>query len=258
MKKYALIGEGISYTLSPKLHACISDVTGRACSYDVIDVGCDELEAARARLLGYDGYNVTKPFKQAMLGVALVGEAKAIGVVNTVMPKTNEGYNTDCYGLREALRQGNMFPAAGARVLVLGAGGAARAAMYALRHCNLTVSNRSIEKARLACEALGVQARVVDRESTQGEYDLIVNATTLGLQGEDCVPEGVCVSKGGACFDMIYAPQSTPFLQWAEAQGARTQNGLRMLVLQAIRAREIWENAPITECEVQRILERML
>jgi len=182
MKRYALLGEGISYTRSPKLHAIISDVTGHPCRYDVLDTPKEGVTDALDLLWrDYDGFNVTKPYKQAIPLSGASEEARRIGAVNTVVTRTRTGYNTDARALREAMRQEGMLPAKDQSVLVLGVGGAARSAIDVLRGCRLTVANRSLRKAEEACRALGVTATVLDRASVTGSFDLIVNATTLGL-----------------------------------------------------------------------------
>ena len=97
MKHYALLGHGVSYTRSPEIHAAISRVTGRACTYDVVDVAPSELDAAVARLNATrDGYNITKPYKERVTTVSRADSASVIGAINTVRTADGVGFNTDC------------------------------------------------------------------------------------------------------------------------------------------------------------------
>ena len=150
-----------------------------------------------------------------------------------------------------------MYPEDGARVLIVGAGGAARSAIFALRHADLTVANRTVERARAVVDALGVRATVVATDAATGTFDLVVNCTTQGLHGEQSLPPHVALCDVGACYDMIYEPARTPFLQAAQAQGVPVENGLSMLVLQAVRARELWEGVTVTPDEIEQILQEV-
>lgn len=214
-------------------------------------------EALRGLLaLGFAGANVTVPHKrEVMAHLDLVGEAaRAIGAVNTVIVREGQlwGENTDWLGFLAALREAGFEPA-GRRGLVLGAGGAARAVVYALASvgAEVTVCNRSAERAEemvrgLAGSVPGAALRVGAMESL-GEAaqvaDLLVNATPLGMWPETGVspwPAALPLPSHLAVCDLVYNPLQTALLAQAQAVGAGAVDGLGMLVQQGAAAFEMW------------------
>ena len=194
-------------------------------------------------LSGFRGLNVTLPHKQAAHDLAdeLSGAAAAIGAANTLTFRDGAivGDNTDADGLLDALEE----PVSGRRALVLGAGGSARAAVWALQRAGaaeVSVWNRTSERARELAGALG--ARHVERP--QGA-DLLVHGTTVGL---DPVPRDEALAvlglagmePPGTVVDLVYARSPSPVLSWAEAGGARTVDGLEVLVRQGARSLALW------------------
>jgi shikimate dehydrogenase len=190
---------------------------------------------------GYRGANVTLPHKLSAHDVAdqLTEAAAAIGAVNTLVFEPNGrilGDNTDAGGFIDALG----IDPAGRRALVLGAGGAGRAVVWALREAGAEVAvwNRSAKRAADLADDLGVRA------VTEGERaDILVNATSVGLHGEDPAAE-LPLGPAEIVVDLVYGSEPTSLARWAEARGARVVNGLEMLVRVGARSFELWTSRP--------------
>jgi shikimate dehydrogenase len=183
---------------------------------------------------GYRAANVTIPHKLAARDLAdeLSAEATAIGAVNTLSFDPNRGIvgaNTDAAGLIDAL--GEPVPAT---ALVLGAGGAARAAAWALREAGAEVRiwNRTRARAQALARDLGVTAG-------RGEAELLVNATSVGLRSEDSL-DGLPLVDARVVVDLVYGAAPTPIARWAEERGARLVDGLEVLVRQGARSLALW------------------
>jgi shikimate dehydrogenase len=204
-----------------------------------------ELFAETVRALpgsGYRGANVTIPHKLAAHELAdeLTEAAAAIGAVNTLGFEGGRitGDNTDAGGLIDAL--GGERPAS---ALVLGAGGAARAAVWALREAGaeVTVWNRTPERARALADEFGVTA--AERPAAM---ELLVNATSIGLSGGDSV-DALPLVEAGTVVDLVYGTEPTELVRWAGRRGARVIDGLEILVRQGARSLERWtgQSAPV-------------
>lgn len=202
------------------------------------------LFAETARALprsGYRGANVTIPHKGAAHDLAgeLSAAARAIGAVNTLVFEQDggiAGHNTDAGGFLDALGG----DPAGRRALVLGAGGSARAVAWALREggADVAVWNRTRDRAAQLADTLGV------RLSEQGEpADILVNATSVGLDGEDPVRE-LPLGDADMVVDLVYAREATPLVRWARARGTRVVDGLEILLAQGARSFELWTSRP--------------
>jgi len=214
-------------------------------SYEAIDVAPDAFEA-RVRSMagqGFAGANVTVPHKAAALTVAdeLSETAREIGAANTLVFAEGEirAENTDAEGLLNALPAAT----AGRETLVLGAGGAARAVVWALLRegARVAVWNRTELRSRNLCEELGGDPV---SEPDQAEYEVIVNSTAVGLRGENPFaelpldPDGF--GAGQVVVDMVYGSEPTVLLRTAEAAGATVVDGLEVLVQQGALSLEIW------------------
>ena len=185
---------------------------------------------------GYRAANVTIPHKLAARAIAdeLSPEAEAIGAVNTLSLDPDgrvHGHNTDAAGLIDAL--GEPVPAT---ALVLGAGGAARAAAWALHEAGaeVTIWNRTARRATRLAGELGVQA-----SARPGDAELLVNATSVGLRREDSL-DGLPLVDARVVADLVYGERPTPFAHWAAERGARLVDGLEVLVRQGARSLAIW------------------
>jgi len=192
---------------------------------------------------GYRGTNVTIPHKVAAHDLVdeLTPAAEAIGAVNTLIFDDRKdgrirGDNTDAVGVIEALGT----PVAGRRALVLGAGGAARAVVWALREAGAEVAvwNRTPGRATALAAELGVRA------VKRGEpADILVNATSVGLHGEDSI-EDLPLTPSELVLDLVYGPEPTALTEWAESHGAKVVDGLEVLVRQGARSLELWTSRP--------------
>ena len=205
--------------------------------------------------LGIVGVNLTIPHKEKVLPFLdeVDPEARAVGAVNTVQVSDGRllGFNTDGYGFLAPLAARG-FQAAGARAVVLGAGGAARSVVYHLarQSATVTVANRTLERAERLVEEIGravpeglLQARRFD-ESLAPEIAgaaLLVNTTSVGMHPDESPPISFSALHGGQIvYDLIYRPVKTRLLREAERRGADTLNGVGMLVHQGAAAFKIW------------------
>ncbi len=250
MPRLAVIGHPVAHSRSPAMqNAALAALgMGEEWRYEAIDVAPEGFER-RVRAMaaeGFAGANVTVPHKQAALALAEAPSevAREIGAANTlVFGEAIGAHNTDADGFLAAL------PASprGKRALVLGAGGAARAVVWALARegAEVDVWNRTPERAQELCAELGGKPVA---GPGQGEYELIVNTSAAGLGGEDPfehLPLAVGgFSPGQTVVDMVYGDAPSPLLAAAESAGASTVDGLEILVRQGALSLEIWTGRP--------------
>jgi shikimate dehydrogenase len=245
--RLAVLGHPVGHSRSPAIHnaALAALGMGEEWAYEAIDVAPDALEA-RVRAMpaeGFSGANITVPHKSAALALAdeLSETAREIGAANTLVFAGGEirAENTDAEGLLNALPTSP----AGKRALVLGAGGAARAVVWALLRegAEVAVWNRTELRSRHLCEELG---GVPASDPDQAAYELIVNSTAVGLGGEDPFAElpldPALFTPGQAVVDMVYGEEQTALLRAAETAGASIVDGLEILVQQGALSLEIW------------------
>jgi shikimate dehydrogenase len=198
------------------------------------------------RVLGIDGYSVTMPHKTAVARAVdeRSATAAALDAVNCVVHREGRlvGHNTDGDGFLRGLRHDTGIDPAGARCVVLGAGGAGRAVVRALAGAaaaEVVVVNRSPGPAEVAAALAGPIGRTGDAASV-ADADLVVNATPVGMSGGDLPVPAALLRPGQIVVDLIYDPLDTPFTTAARAAGATAHNGLSMLVFQAAAAFELW------------------
>ncbi|MFH1169599.1 MAG: shikimate dehydrogenase [Chloroflexota bacterium] len=252
-----IIGDPVGHSMSPAMHNAAFRELGLDYVYVPFRVGGEALGGAIGgmRALGIRGLNVTIPHKVAVLPFldALDPLAQRIGAVNTIVNDngTLTGYNTDAAGFMQALLAGGIEPE-GRNVVVLGAGGAARAVSFALaeRGARLTILNRHVDKAtalagRISRDYPGAAARRLDDENLSAALagaDILVNATSSGMSpgaGDTPVPAGR-LRDGIIVCDIVYNPLRTRLLREAEAAGARVIGGMDMLAWQGALAFEKW------------------
>jgi shikimate dehydrogenase len=246
MPRLAVLGHPVSHSRSPAMQNAALEALGlEDWSYRAIDAAPDAFEMTVRELasVGYAGVNVTVPHKEAALGLAdEASEAsQQIGAANTLVFAEGriEAHNTDADGLLASLPD----PPRDRRVLLLGAGGAARAALWALlwEGARVEVWNRTPERAEAICAELGGEPVLAPRQS---EYDLIVNTSAAGLQGEDPF-DHLPLDRGGftdsqTVVDMVYGERRSRLLKAAEGARAAVVDGLEILVQQGARSLEIW------------------
>ncbi len=251
---YGLIGHPVSHSLSPVIHGVVFREAGVEAEYLLWDLEKREVHIVVEGLRRVaSGFNVTIPYKEVVRHHCdrESNEVCILGAVNTVRVERDgslECFNTDVAGVERCL-EGLVH--SGFVMLVLGAGGAAKAAILAavnLGASKILVSNRTraraIQAASLA-ESLGVEARVVDWPppiDAVTEADVVFNATPLGMEGVGGSPPipQEALSPHHVVFDAVYRPLETPLLRKARERGARVVDGLCMLVWQALEADRIW------------------
>lgn len=262
MKKLCVIGDPIDHSLSPVIQNAMIAAAGLDYEYGACRVaGSDTAQwLQRAKAEGYAGFNATMPHKENLVALVdvLDEEAQRLGAVNTVAIRDGKayGYNTDARGFLQALRQADMDPA-GRRVLVLGAGGAARAVVHRLAQAGaktVVVANRTVARAQALCAQTGASAcdfsaQTLAQQAAQS--DLVVNCTNLGMTGvagqfEDLSFLGAMPAHAGV-FDLIYSPRKTALLERAEQLDLQISNGLGMLIWQGVYALEHFANERLDE-----------
>lgn len=256
VSRYAVFGHPVAHSLSPAIHADFGKQTGIALDYTAIDAPPEAFASTLQRFAdeGGKGANVTLPLKEAAFALAasLSDRAQLAGAVNTLVRNDGQwqGDNTDGIGLVRDLTDRHGLDLRGRRVLLLGAGGAARGVAPALLEAGITemvVVNRSPERADALCDALGEPARVVSRYIEDlrelGDFELIVNATAAGRDrdaGAFALPLGL-VNSLTAAVDLNYGQTAIAFLAWARAAQCRYAiDGLGMLVEQAAESFVLW------------------
>jgi shikimate dehydrogenase len=252
--RYGVIGHPIAHSKSPVIHRLFAIQTGQDISYEAFDIPPAELDAQLRALIaaGIRGLNVTVPHKQAVarLCTRLSPRARLAGAVNTLVvgpDGTIDGENTDGAGLVTDLRANLRARLAGTSILILGAGGATRGIVPALFEAGpreIVIANRTLDRAvQLAREfrALGAIAACGFTELAGSTYDLVINATSAGLQGEVPPFPPSIAGPGTLCYDLSYAMHDTPFVAWAKGTGAgRVAQGWGMLVEQAAESFRLW------------------
>ncbi|MCX8146529.1 MAG: shikimate dehydrogenase [Azovibrio sp.] len=252
---YAVFGNPITHSKSPRIHAAFAAQTGADIRYEARLAPLDDFAGAVRRFMaeGGRGANVTVPFKEAAFRLcdSLSPRARLAGAVNTLSLEAGHirGDNTDGAGLVRDIETNLGFALAGRRILLLGAGGAARGVILPLlenQPAQLRIANRSPAKAAALAAAFAPDTRCPIAGGSFAElagqaFDLVINATSASLGGAALpLPDGL-YAPGALAYDMMYGQGETPFLTQARAAGAsRRADGLGMLVEQAAEAFLIW------------------
>lgn len=269
--KLQVIGDPVLHSLSPRIHGAMLKELGLDIPYTahVVKKGGLPDYFAWAKENGITGFNATMPHKEDLLPLLdeLGEDAARFGAVNTVCFRDGKaiGHNTDGEGCLAALKQAGMWPAA--NVVVLGAGGAAKAMALKLASAGaerVWVCNRTLEKARQLCVLPNMQAAGFDPETQEmvcAQADLVVNGTNLGMEGQDQFKGFAFLDAlrvGAGVFDAIYHPAETELLKQAGARGLNTCNGLPMLVHQAIFALEHFLDRPLDHQRMADVIKAVL
>jgi shikimate dehydrogenase len=245
--RYAVFGHPIAHSKSPLIHAAFARQTGQDMRYDAILAPLDGFAASVASFVaaGGRGANVTVPFKEEAFRLAsrLSPRAQRAGAVNTLIFDGGIlGDNTDGAGLVADLTRNLNRPLTGKRILLLGAGGAARGVIELLleqQPATLVVANRTVSRAQELAELFGHGIRACGFDEATTPFDLIINATAASLAGELPPLSPRAFTAHTLAYDMMYG-RDTPFLTFARAHGAATADGLGMLVEQAAEAFYLW------------------
>jgi shikimate dehydrogenase len=253
---YAVVGNPVAHSRSPQIHAEFARQTGQDLDYARLLAPLDGFKAAilKFRDDGGKGVNVTLPFKHEAWDLVNVHRGCALDAeaVNTITFQDGKiiGDNTDGIGLLTDLERNLAFPVRGKRVLLMGAGGATYGVMHPILNARperLVVANRTLDKAvslvahfnRFEKFAIGGVSAQPYQKLAGSQFDLVINATSAGLNDEmPALPAGV-FAPGALAYDMVYG-KATPFMKFAAGQGATIADGLGMLVEQAAESFLIW------------------
>lgn len=262
---YAVMGNPIEHSKSPRIHAMFAESVGHKLSYNAQLVPVDDFEEAVKRFFdngGYLGLSVTVPFKEQawQLSTVRTGRAEKAGAVNTLWMDeqgTLNGDNTDGLGLVRDLTVNNSVSIKGAKVLVLGAGGAVRGVLepiLAEQPSELVIANRTFSKAETLAGLFPEQpVKASGFSELKGSFDIIINGTSASLHGDLPPVPATVIAASTCCYDMMYSASNTVFNRWALGQGAGAViDGLGMLVEQAAEQFAIWrgvrpETIPVLE-----------
>ena len=246
VRTFAVIGDPINHSLSPPMHNAAFHQTGMDCTYIAyrvprgeLAVGLDSLRAA-----GIEGFNVTIPHKVDIMTYldSVSEECSLVGAANLVRDRDGRrrGFNTDMDGFLRPLLSRDIG-LSGCRVLLLGAGGAARAAVFGLASKGIShihVCNRDVQKARklaAQCSEMGISSGSGPLPSyVEGGFDLVVNATSVGMNGGPSPADMSRIPPDTVAYDMVYKPMRTSFLVQAAGAGASIIPGWEMLLEQAV------------------------
>lgn len=251
MDRYVVIGNPIAHSRSPEIHARFARETGEAMAYErlLVEPGGFARAAAAFFAGGGRGANVTLPFKEDAFAFAQEHTARAreAGAVNTLALRGGAvlGDNTDGAGLVRDLTANLGLALAGRRILLLGAGGAARGVvgpLLALGPAALVVANRTPGRAVALAKAFAAAGPVegVALDAMGAGYDLVVNATSSSTRGEPLALAPATFAPGALAYDMAYGAAAVPFLEAARRAGARASDGVGMLVEQAAESFFLW------------------
>ncbi|MFZ3111435.1 MAG: shikimate dehydrogenase [Methanothrix sp.] len=268
MKIFGIFGDPIEHSLSPAMQNAAFRALGMDGCYHAFRVSRSRLKDAviGADAMGFGGLNLTIPLKEEALSLDFLEAddlARAIGAVNTISfsgeagekkgKNRIQGHNTDGWGALLALQDAGV-KVKGSRVLLIGAGGGARAIAYALDRegAEVSIANRNLEKAHeLAASVGGMGYCLCDLERLVGQADVIINATSVGMrEGDGRIIDGRLLKSRHVVFDIVYN-RETELLRDARSVGAVAIDGVMMLVYQGARAFEIWtgRKAPVDVME---------
>ncbi|MGQ0749574.1 MAG: shikimate dehydrogenase [Betaproteobacteria bacterium] len=271
--KYAVIGNPVAHSKSPLIHAEFARQTGQDISYVAL---LAPRAAMRETMLAFRdtggrGMNVTLPFKHEAWALSTIrmDDADRAGAVNTLLFRGEGiiGHNTDGIGLLRDVRENLGFAVEGRRVLLMGAGGASYGVMAPLlreKPERIIVANRTPDKAEALAKHFSRQAAAMACILTASSYaalagqrfDIVINATSAGLDNEMPPLHDRCFAEGALAYDMVYG--NTPFLAFAQARGAHAADGTGMLVEQAAESFFIWRGVrPATKPVIALLKQRM-
>ncbi len=268
MRNFTLIGHPIGHSMSPMIHDKLFKLSGRiedTAPYTLTDIHPDDLASSGAFLRSLKGFNVTIPHKTEIIPLLdeLAESALRYNSVNCVLNEGGKliGHNTDCDGFTLSAK---MLPLDG-KVVILGCGGVGRmmAIEAALKGASLTIAVRSDDvliaqklMAEILAKCSGVSVRICDIGNIEGKYDLLVNATPLGMfpNVDRCPVSDSVIENCSTFFDAIYNPTDTTLIAKARAMGKPAVGGAAMLVYQAVKAHEIWDGDLYTPEQISPII----
>lgn len=275
-----LIGNPVGHSVSPAIHNNLAQLTGKDMVYTTFKVEKGDVASAvkGAYSLNILGLNVTVPHKSEVIDslVDIDPLAKAIGAVNTLVRVDGgfKGYNTDILGLARELEDEGI-ELADSKVIILGAGGAARAITFLCSSNGakkIYLLNRTVDKAQDIAHAVNthfhnekvIPMNIADYADIPGDDYIVIQTTSVGLHPNDTavvIDDEAFYKKAAVGVDIIYNPSETMFMKLIKAQGKKAYNGLKMLLYQGVSAYELWNDCKITKeeaDEVYKCLEKEL
>lgn len=277
MRKFCLIGHPLGHSLSPQIHARLFELSGEKVEYTLEDIAPEELESKFGFLSEFDGFNITIPHKVGIIGYCdeLSDGAERYKSVNCLKNGAKKiGYNTDCIGFTKSIEL--LGASLGSKVLLIGCGGVGRmmAIETAREGGDLTIAalendlplaanvigeiqamNPTAKVKAVKIPADGLSAAALGNE----KFDLLVNACPVGMFPKvdrmPCLPE--VLDNVRFVFDAIYNPKETLLAKTAREKGCKAMTGMAMLVLQAVAAHEIWDNAAYNKEDIDKLIEDM-
>lgn len=260
MKKYCVIGEKLTHTMSPQIHKAYFDYYKKDAAYGIEQIAMqDMLGDCSKTLLQYDGFNVTVPYKQKIIKylAGMSQEANKIGAVNTVVNSDGKlyGYNTDPYGF-EGMLKVNGVEIKGKVFVILGSGGACKSVYYILKQ-------RGAKRVKIATRdesKNGVEDFITYDELRGFNGDTLVNTTPVGMfpNIDGCPVSDGIINNFDTVVDIVYNPVYTKLLQKAVSLGKKAVGGLYMLVAQAMKSQEIWNNSLTDEALTKDIYNALM
>lgn len=267
-----LIGNPVGHSVSPAIHNNLARLTGKDMVYTTFKVERGDVEAAvrGAYSLNILGLNVTVPHKSEVIDslVDIDPLAKAIGAVNTLVRVDGgfKGYNTDILGLARELEDEGI-ELADSKVIILGAGGAARAITFLCSSKGakkIYLLNRSVDKAQDIAHAVNthfhnekvIPMNIADYADIPGDDYIVIQTTSVGLHPNDeavVIDDEAFYKKAAVGVDIIYNPAKTKFMKLIKAQGKKAYNGLKMLLYQGVSAYELWNDCKISKKEADEV-----
>jgi shikimate dehydrogenase len=274
---FGVFGDPIAHSLSPAMHNAVFSALGMDCIYHAFRVKPEKLEKAilGAEAMGFGGLNLTVPLKEAALKLDCIRPdplAESLGAVNTIVFGKNEeikGYNTDGLGAKQAL-QNSAVEIEGSKIVVAGAGGAARAITFQLAAdgAEITIVNRTEGRAIELAKDISTAAlcgNVTGRglsglKSLLQDSNILINTTTLGMHPntDTTIATAEDLHPDLTVFDIVYNPLETRLLREAKASGAKTVSGVSMLVYQGAEAFKLWTGIePPVELMKKTVMEAL-
>lgn len=251
-KDYGLIGYPLSHSISPFVHGEIFKRTKEKNNYSLYEIQPEELSGKYTLLSSLAGFNVTAPLNELILPYCeKLDKSADCGVVNCV---NNEkvGFNTDIFGFEKSVKA--LGASLKSRVCLIGYGGAGKMIAHAVEKAGgkLTITEKDPKKMLKS----GVKVNLVKTKALSGSFDLIINASPVGSYPKiKNSPVNFKKIKAAFALDLIYTPYKTEFLKLAETAGAKTMNGVTMLVWQSIKSHEAWYGGKVSDNEAVEIIE---
>lgn len=260
-KKYGLLGRKLDHSLSPQIHDLIFKYTQLEGEYalypmEPVEIG-DFIKGLNN--CGFSGLNVTIPYKNDVVPFldSVSKEAKKIGSVNTILPTMYaiNGYNSDYFGVKKMLAHVDNIPT-GKKAMVLGSGGSAKTVVTLLKDINckkIVLVSRDKEKA----QKIFSQIKTIDYDEVKSNhgFDVLINTTPVGMYPniDECSLGEDIICGFSSVVDLIYNPEETVLLKIARRHGIKITNGLYMLVAQAVKSQEIWNDIKISDDVIDKV-----